>query len=48
MNNLTQPLARSLSIFVASLVFGTTVANAHHSYAIYDIDNKIERVGILK
>ena len=48
MNSLSQPLARSFFIFVASLELGTTIAKAHHSYAIYDIDNKIERVGILK
>lgn len=31
-----------------SLALGNSAANAHHSYAIYDIDNKIERVGVLK
>ena len=48
MKNLLNTLNRSLHVLVASLAIGTTVANAHHSYAIYDIDNKIERVGVLK
>ncbi len=35
-------------IFCASSLFLATSSYAHHSYAIYDIDNKIERRGVLK
>lgn len=48
MNSIPQIFIRSLRVFVGSLAIGTTIAHAHHSYAIYDIDNKIERVGVLK
>ena len=48
MKNPLNILTRSVYISVALFAIGTTEASAHHSYAIYDIDNKIERVGILK
>lgn len=35
-------------LLTSATILLTSTANAHHSYAIYDIDNKIERVGILK
>lgn len=42
--------SRTLGIFVltSAMMLTATSAQAHHSYAIYDIDNKIERVGVLK
>ncbi|MBT5332083.1 MAG: hypothetical protein HOL48_09930 [Porticoccaceae bacterium] len=43
---LTQIAKFAIAGFVSALF--ALPAQAHHSYAIYDIDNKIERVGILK
>ena len=41
--------SRIILLAVATLVgLGSLSASAHHSYAIYDIDNKIQRTGILK
>lgn len=40
-------LTKVLALILFSGLFAMPVA-AHHSYSIYDIDNKIERVGILK
>lgn len=34
-------------IVVLILVFFITPASSHHSFAIYDIDNKIQRTGVL-
>lgn len=40
-------LIQILCVFILASGFSLS-ASAHHSYSIYDIDNKIERVGILK
>lgn len=34
-------------LFVLATVFLSAIVNAHHSYSIYDIDNKITRSGVL-
>ena len=36
-----------LSIFTASLLLSSYSLHAHHSFSIYDIDNKISRTGVL-
>lgn len=37
----------STCAFVIVYGFGAASAYAHHSFAVYDIDNKIERAGVL-
>lgn len=44
----TQKILRTISISTGLIALAfTTGASAHHSFAIYDIDNKISRSGVL-
>ncbi|GEM_PF-2683256 len=48
MHKLPSTLTRYSFVLALLSFFVSMPASAHHSYAIYDIDNKIERVGVLK
>lgn len=44
---LIHTLARHSVVFALLSILFSMPASAHHSYAIYDIDNKVQRVGTL-
>lgn len=48
MKNILSIKTLGILALTSAMMFIAGTANAHHSYAIYDIDNKIERVGVLK